>query len=120
MANIQRGEVSVTLGGRDYVLRPTFAALAEIESLAGRGLVALAQRFLDRQFGLNDVLAVLGPAIKAGGAKPPEKLGDAVAAAGVLNLAGPIARFLALALSGDAAGDAISGDPENAPRQPGA
>jgi Phage tail tube protein, GTA-gp10 len=115
MANIQRGEVTVTLGGRDYVLRPTFAALAEIESLAGRGLVPLAQRFLDRQFGLADVLAVLGPAIKAGGSKPPENLGDAVVAAGVLNLAGPIARFLAHALSGDA----IAGEPDGAPRQPG-
>ena len=103
MANHQRGEVSVTLAGTEFTLRPTFAALAEIESRAGMGLVPLAQRFLDRQFGLSDVLAVLGPAIKAGGAPPPEKLGDAVVAAGVLNLAGPIARFLAHALGGDRA-----------------
>ena len=116
MTNSQRGEVAVTLAGTSYILRPTFAALAEIESLAGRGLVALAQRFLERQFGLADVLAVLAPAIKAGGAKPPDRLGDAVVAAGVLNLAGPIARFLAHALGGDAA----SGDSENPPRQPGA
>ena len=104
MVNRERGEVAVTLSGVEYALRPTFAALAEIESRAGMGLVPLAQRFLDRQFGLNDVLAVLEPAIKAGGAKPPEKFGDAIVATGVLNLAGPIARFLAHALGGGAAG----------------
>ena len=116
MANRERGEIAVTLAGGEYVLRPTFAALAEIESRAGMGLVPLAQRFLDRQFGLNDVLAVLAPAIKAGGARPPEKLGDAVVAAGVLNLAGPIARFLAHALGGDA----VASEPGNAATPPGA
>ena len=43
-ANKHRGEVTISLGGRSYLLRPTFAAIAEIEARSGQGLIGLARR----------------------------------------------------------------------------
>ncbi len=121
MANPHRGEVAVTLAGAEYALRPTFAALAEIEVRAGIGLVALARRFAAAEFGLADMLAVLGPAIAAGGGAPPEPLGEAVVAAGLANLAAPVARFLAGALAGDTPREGTQGSvPGKAVAPPGA
>lgn len=36
MANGQRGEVAVTVGGKSYTLRPTFDALCELEEVSGK------------------------------------------------------------------------------------
>lgn len=37
MANTERGEVSVTVGGKKYTLRPSFDSLCELEDLTGKG-----------------------------------------------------------------------------------
>jgi hypothetical protein len=100
MANKERGEIAVSLGGKDYRLRPTFQALAEIENRSGIGLVALARRFLAQDFGLNDVIAVLEPAIEAGGVKPPADLGALVVMQGIATFTAPIETFLIQALTG--------------------
>ena len=36
MANAQRGEASITVGGKEYTLRPTFDSLCELENLINR------------------------------------------------------------------------------------
>jgi len=36
MANPERGEVGVTVGGKQYTLRPTFDSLVELEALIGK------------------------------------------------------------------------------------
>jgi hypothetical protein len=105
MVNRERSEVTIVLGGKEYCLRPTFQALAEIEARAGVGLIKLMRRFVDHEFGLKDVLAVLGPAIEAGGVKPPVDLGDRIVETGIANFFGPVSEFLALALGGAATGD---------------
>ena len=105
MVNRERSEVTIVLGGKEYCLRPTFQALAEIEARAEIGLVPLARRFIEREFGLKDMIVVLGPAIEAGGAKPPADLSAMVVGAGIANYFGPVAEFLALALGGAAASD---------------
>ena len=43
-ANPHRGEVSLKLGEREVVLRPTFAALVAIERETGMGLLALVRK----------------------------------------------------------------------------
>jgi hypothetical protein len=43
-ANLHRGEVPLTLGGRALTLRPSFAALVAIERGTGLGLMQLAYR----------------------------------------------------------------------------
>lgn len=43
MANPERGEVGVTVGGKGYTLRPTFDALCELEDLVGKPLHVLME-----------------------------------------------------------------------------
>lgn len=43
-ANPDRGEHRLTLEGRDYLLRPTFAAMQEIEASTGKGIIELARK----------------------------------------------------------------------------
>jgi len=43
VANPHRGEIEVELGGRTITLRPTFEALARIETETGLGIYALAR-----------------------------------------------------------------------------
>jgi len=104
--NKHRGDAVVTLGGIEYTLRPSFAALVEMESRAGIGILPLAIRFGRQEFGLSDVIAVLAPAIKAGGQEVPKNLGEMMLAGGVTNMAMVCARLLGEALVGDAKNDA--------------
>lgn len=43
MANKQRGELDVTVGGTVYTLRPTFDCFCELEDLVGKGMLELLQ-----------------------------------------------------------------------------
>ncbi|MFA5120008.1 GTA-gp10 family protein [Zavarzinia sp.] len=96
--NAARGEVLVRLGGVDRVLRPSFEALAETEAMAGCGIVALARRFLDDSYSLRDVVAVLLPALKAGGGGEAA-VGELVIESGLLRVAPACAALLAAALA---------------------
>lgn len=68
MSNPYRGEVSLELGGRRYVLRLTLQALAEIEAgFTVRGLDALGARLGDGKLGADDLLRLTGALIRGGG-----------------------------------------------------
>ncbi len=103
MANRHRGEVEVTLGGRRYAMRPTFAALCEIEDRTGLGLVELARRFWDGRFGVRELATVLWAGIRAADDDAPdfEAVGRLVAEQGFQSLAGPVAAFLAGVIGGE-------------------
>lgn len=74
--NPHRGEVPVRLrvgeGWRDFVLRPTWQAAAEVESELGTGLIGILDRYRARQFGLRETAAIVGAGLRAAGepAKP--------------------------------------------------
>ena len=59
--NKARGEVTLSLGDRDWVLRPTFQALCEIESELGEGLIALVRRLAAGSVGVRDVAGFSRP-----------------------------------------------------------
>jgi hypothetical protein len=105
MANKHRGEVEVRLAGKPYVMAPTWEAIAEIEQSTGRGIVELANRFIQQRYGLVEMAAVVFAGIKAGDnefiAKPTlEGTGRMILQAGVANFAAPVTLFLANVLSG--------------------
>lgn len=43
MANAQKGEVGLEVGGQRYTLKPTFNALCDLEELTGKTFVAVAE-----------------------------------------------------------------------------
>jgi len=57
-ANRLRGEVPLTLGTRDFVLRPSFAAIVAIEERLG-GVISLAVKASKGEVGLREVTAIL-------------------------------------------------------------
>ncbi|MFN3232938.1 MAG: gene transfer agent family protein [Alphaproteobacteria bacterium] len=124
MANRHRGEASVQLAGKSYILRPSFAALVEIEERCQCGIIELAQRFFDQKVRARDVVAVLFAGIKAGGDGPdgdwPEEnaVAQAVVEGGLANFIEPVGTFLADALAGgqSSTGESAAGNGERAPR----
>jgi len=71
MTNPWRGEVRLTVDGRDYDLRLTLGALAELEEALGAGsLLDLVKRFDAGGYSSRDVLAILTAGLKGGRADP--------------------------------------------------
>jgi len=64
MVNRLRGESEITLGGATYRLRPTFAAIMEIEDRLG-GVVPLAVRASRGEFGLKDLAVIVWATLNA-------------------------------------------------------
>ena len=70
MANRHRGEVTATLDGVDRRLCLTLGALAELETaFSAADLVALAERFESGHLKASDLTAILGAALRGGGAE---------------------------------------------------
>lgn len=91
-------QVALELAGRRFLLRPSFAALAETERRTGLGLVALARRFAEGRYGLGDAVALLHPAIGPEAALAEAQFGALVLEAGLVAVAPACAALLTLAL----------------------
>lgn len=79
MANPQRGEVAITIDGREHVLRLTLGTLAELEErLAAKSLLGLAERFESGSVPTSELIALLAAGIRGGGGAMTEpELADA-------------------------------------------
>lgn len=105
-ANENRGEVAITLAGKEFVLRPTFQCICEIEAQLGMGIMALAKRVSLSNFGMFDVAVVFTAGMKAGGDDGAnlQKVGDMVYQDGLANFSTSMNEFLTMALGGPAKG----------------
>ncbi len=70
--NTHRGEVILHYGGQALCLRPTFAALAEIEGELNTGIIALAKRMATGDATQRDMLAVLQAGLRATATSAPK------------------------------------------------
>ena len=105
MANPHRGDVPITLKhhgtDREFVMRPTFGAIAEIEQATGRGLIALARSAMAGDVALSTMAVVVTAGLKAAG--EPAKaatVGEMVFEAGALATLPAVGQFLTNALTG--------------------
>lgn len=67
MATSERGEVTVTLDGADYSLRPTFEACSNIEELTGKSLLELAIAAQDNSLHLSEQGIIVAECVRAYG-----------------------------------------------------
>ena len=68
MVNRQRGEVAIDLDGKPHTLCLTLGAMAELEdTLALDNIGALASRFSDGKVSAQDLIPILGAALRGGG-----------------------------------------------------
>lgn len=115
-ANSHRGEVNLPLGDTTLRLRPSYTAIAEWESLAQAGSVAILYRMSSAHYRVAELVAIVASAARAGGHKvTDEQVGDMIVGHGVLEVVPVVAKMLASCLTGgkepdpdedDAAGEA--------------
>ena len=101
VANRHRGDVEIELAGRRFLLRPTFAAIAEIEERSGQGLIALARRLAAGDIRITDVATIVTAGLRAAGEPAKrETVGEMVLDSGLGALAPAVGAFLRVAISG--------------------
>lgn len=100
-ANKHRGEVSITLGGKEYTLRPSFEAIADIEERTGRGTVALTRLAASGDIGVGRAAIILHALMTAGGHKVDLKdVGSMILEAGIVSVLPAIMVVLGNVLAG--------------------
>lgn len=110
-ANETRGEISLELGGTDYVLRPSYQAIQAIERKTGKGLLALARLAGEGELTLADTAMIAAECIRAYGnaiddkmlaASSPEGIAEKVIEAenGIAGAMATVAVMLGLAATG--------------------
>jgi len=128
MANSQRGEVSINLSGKTYIMRPSFEALCELEDVLN---TTLPQLVIDLQTGsvsLKKVTAVVWSGIwgyNKDEAPSINEIGQMVVDDGMLNIvnqdlvkgsmvedAGPIITYLVYGISGSKSAEEQTEDPK--------
>lgn len=100
-ANERRGEVAVKLDGVEYIMRPTFEALAQIEVDLGDRLLPLVTRINRTDIGIMDVAKIIFYGITATGASlSVEKIGNCLVQDGLTDHIEEVMKFLSYGLSG--------------------
>jgi hypothetical protein len=66
-ANKARGEVTLTLDGQEFVLRPSYEAIQQFEQQTGKGVFELARAALDGKLTATDMATVATECIRAWG-----------------------------------------------------
>lgn len=119
MANKYKGEVVIKIGEQEFVLKPSYEAIATIEETTGKSLPALMDMFsTDGGAYLKDVVAVIwGGVVGSMGDKAPSlsEIGELVVEHGIMQLVAnqelddnPVAQFMVKCLRGNKALDELS------------
>ncbi len=96
MANKERGEVTLELGGESYVLVPSFGAVCEIEDALGANLFTLGRRLALAEITAREVIDLAHACLAQTGVKLDKAaLGEAILEAGTLEVMAVLAEFCA-------------------------
>ncbi len=101
LANPLRGEVTLSLGGGDHMLRPSFAALVAAEGELGP-LLALVDRAADGRITLGEIAGLFWHCLAERDGWEREALSEAVAAAGLARVMPVVRAVLHQILAGTA------------------
>lgn len=101
IANPLRGEASLTIGGVEHVLRPTFAALVAAENELGP-LCALVERAGAGELRLGEIACLFWHCLDRREPSDREAVGEAIVAAGLAACAVPLRAVLSQILKGTA------------------
>lgn len=103
--NAHIGEKKIKILDKEYLCRPDFKALCEIESLSGSSIIDIFERFAKQKTRFTDIVIILYSCHKSG--DPESKIsylefGELVKAHGVYKLINSAYSLVADALVGDA------------------
>jgi hypothetical protein len=99
--NSVRGEASLPIAGRPFLLRPSFAALVAAEDELG-SLFALVERAGDGRLRLNELACLFWHCLADRGGVSREQVGEAVVEHGLAGCAAPLRTLLGQILRGRA------------------
>jgi tail tube GTA-gp10-like protein len=99
--NSVRGEASLPIAGRPFLLRPSFAALVAAEEELG-SLFALVERAGDGRLRLSELAALFWHCLAARDGLTREQVGEAVVEQGLAGCAAPLRALLGQILRGRA------------------
>jgi hypothetical protein len=97
--NPLRGEAQFELGGRQFLLRPSFENLVAAEQEIG-SLFALVERASEGKLTLTEVSALLWHCMDADPKPSREEVGQAVLKQGLINTTKPVRAILSQVLQG--------------------
>ncbi len=96
-----RGEVSITLGGVERKLTPSFKAIIALEEKTGEPLLDFIQRMGGKKFAARDVVAIVWAGLVGSGMEVTmEEAGDLVYQEGVMNVIKPLTDFISQLCTG--------------------
>jgi hypothetical protein len=119
LANAERGEVSLTLDGADYVLRPTYAACVAIEAQTGRSIIELAVDAQAKSLSLGNAAVIVTECIRAWGREigrisvegvQVDRIGELIFADGIAKAMPRIELAMMFAATGGAKAGSRAGD----------
>ena len=100
-ANPLRGEASITVDGRELILRPSFENLVAAEEELG-SLFALVERASGGELTLKEIASLLWHCLPVDQRPDRNAIGSAVLAMGLVQATTPVRTILAEVLKGDA------------------
>lgn len=101
MTNALRNETVLEVGATSYKMRPTFAAMAEIESKTNKSMLELTESVVQRSMTIAQTIAIIEEGTKAAG-EPLNKsdIIQLIEDYGILPLQHGLSEFLTIALYG--------------------
>ena len=104
-ANAARGDVPITLKRngveREFVMRPSFTAIAEVEQATGQGFFQLARKVSTGDLSLSAMAAIVTAGMKAAGETASVKpVGEMIFETGMVNVLQPVTRWISNAVTG--------------------
>jgi creatinine amidohydrolase/Fe(II)-dependent formamide hydrolase-like protein len=94
--NPRRGDVKIALEGCELVLRPSFAAIAQMEERFDRAIFDIARDFCEGKLArAKDLLAIVEAGVMGAGFDPPPDLAERLVQAGLAKQIEPLGKFLA-------------------------
>lgn len=100
--NPVRGEVTITLQGRERRLAPTWAAIVEMEQGTGHGVVTLYRRATALELSMSELAVIITAGLHGAGESNAEvrKVGPMLMDSDVLTVNARIGKFLGGILNG--------------------
>lgn len=110
--NPYRGEVTFTLAGKDYVVRPTFQLIAQVETAMGMGVIQTLRRLAGMEFTASELVALVHMAVRTAGCRlKREEVGELVVGHedGFIVYMEPVSKLLSMALAGPTRKEVVPG-----------
>lgn len=99
MSNKKRGEISIKLHNKEFILRPSFQALSSIESSLGKSLVTIISNLGTESLTISEMATIIYHSIKEETALAnSDEIGNLIVTTGTIKILPKLVEFLEYAI----------------------